>query len=329
MPQRHARQAALRGRPACPRSRAAPRPRGSRGRSGRPACPRRRPRAAGRRSGWSPAPARSAPVVFVRPSATRWPPPVPKTSTISSQCGQGRPDMFSTTPTIFWWVCTAIEPARSATSAAACCGVVTTRISAFGHQLRDGDRDVAGARRQVEQQHVQVAPVDVREELLERAVQHRAAPDHRGVARGEHADRDDLHAVRRRRHDHVLDLGRPAVGAQHARHASGRRCPRRPRRPSGRRPPSPPPGSRSPRTCRRRPCRRPPRRRGSASRAWRRAPRARPVPPRSEDASSLRCSSLITSSSTSTRVTPSTPLRPPRSRSSVIVSRIGQPETVR
>lgn len=42
------------------------------------------------------------------------------------------PDMFSTTPTIFWWVCTAIEPARSATSAAACCGVVTTRISAFG-----------------------------------------------------------------------------------------------------------------------------------------------------------------------------------------------------
>ena len=33
----------------------------------------------------------SAPVVRVRPSATRWPPPVPKTSTISSQCGHGRP----------------------------------------------------------------------------------------------------------------------------------------------------------------------------------------------------------------------------------------------
>ena len=32
---------------------------------------------------------------------------------------------------------------------------------------------------QVEQQHVQVAPVDVGEELLQRAVQHRAAPDHR------------------------------------------------------------------------------------------------------------------------------------------------------
>ncbi|MEW2635734.1 hypothetical protein AB0903_29875, partial [Streptomyces sp. NPDC048389] len=34
-------------------------------------------------------------------------------------------------PWLFWCVCTAMDPARSATSAAACCGVVTTRISAF------------------------------------------------------------------------------------------------------------------------------------------------------------------------------------------------------
>ena len=67
-------------------------------------------------------------------------------------------------------------PARSATSAAASCGVVTTTTSAFGQQLGHGDRDVAGARRQVEQQHVEVAPVDVGEELLQRPVQHRAAP---------------------------------------------------------------------------------------------------------------------------------------------------------
>ena len=40
--------------------------------------------------------------------------------------------MFSTTPTTRCRVCTAIEPARSATSAAACCGVVTTSSSAFG-----------------------------------------------------------------------------------------------------------------------------------------------------------------------------------------------------
>ena len=40
--------------------------------------------------------------------------------------------MFSTTPMTFWFVCEAIEPARSATSAAATCGVVTTRISELG-----------------------------------------------------------------------------------------------------------------------------------------------------------------------------------------------------
>ena len=131
-PQRHARQAALPAAQLARDRRAAPRRPGSRGRSGRRACPRRRPRAAARRSGWRPAPAprrRSSSSGPRRPAGRRR---VPKTSTISSQCGQGMPDMFSTTPTIFWWVCTAMEPARSATSAAACCGVVTTRISAFG-----------------------------------------------------------------------------------------------------------------------------------------------------------------------------------------------------
>ena len=46
-----------------------------------------------------------------------------------------------------------------------------------GRSWADRDRDVAGARRQVEQQHVEVAPVDVGEELLQRPVQHRPAPD--------------------------------------------------------------------------------------------------------------------------------------------------------
>ena len=41
--------------------------------------------------------------------------------------------MFSTTPTTRWCIIEAIVPARSATSAAASCGVVTTTItSAFG-----------------------------------------------------------------------------------------------------------------------------------------------------------------------------------------------------
>src|SRR5690348_18182553 len=44
-----------------------------------------------------------------------------------------------------------------------------------------------------------------------------AAPRHRGVAAGEHAGRDDLHAVRLRRHDHVVDLGRQPVDSEHPR----------------------------------------------------------------------------------------------------------------
>ncbi len=52
------------------------------------------------------------------------------------------------------------------------------------------------------------------------------------------------------------------------------------------------------------------------------------APPRSRLDSSLRCSSLITSSSTSTPVTPGTAVTASVTRV-VMVSRIGQPETVR
>ncbi|MNI81987.1 hypothetical protein D3C73_1386520 [compost metagenome] len=38
-------------------------------------------------------------------------------------------------------------------------------------------------------------------------MQHRTAPRHRLVARNEHADGDDLHAVSHRRKDHVVHLG--------------------------------------------------------------------------------------------------------------------------
>ena len=64
-------------------------------------------------------------------SATAAPPPEPNSSTrLPSGCSHQ--DMFSTTPTICWWVCRAIDPARSATSWAASCGVVTTSSSADG-----------------------------------------------------------------------------------------------------------------------------------------------------------------------------------------------------
>ena len=47
------------------------------------------------------------------------------------------------------------------------------------HELGHRDGDVTGAGGQVHQQHVEVAPVDVGQELLQRAVQHRPTPDDR------------------------------------------------------------------------------------------------------------------------------------------------------
>ena len=107
--------------------------------------------------------------------------------------------MFSTTPTTRWCIIEAIVPARSATSAAASCGVVTTTTSAPGRCWPERDRDVAGAGREVEEEHVEVAPVDVGEHLDQRPVEHRAAPgDDLVAARLEHADRDHRDAAGRR-----------------------------------------------------------------------------------------------------------------------------------
>ena len=169
------------------------------GRTPRSACRRRRPRAATCRAGSARAPGRrtrTAPTASRRPGS---PPPEPKISSRCSgpQCGQGRKLMFSTTPTTRWCIIEAIVPARSATSAAASCGVVTTTTSALGRCWPSEMRDVAGAGRQVEEQHVEVAPVDVGEHLHERPVEHRAAPgDDLVAARLEHADRDHRDARR-------------------------------------------------------------------------------------------------------------------------------------
>ena len=75
-------------------------------------------------------------------------------------------DMFSTTPTSRWRVCSAIEPGPL--------GHLGGRLLRGGDhqqlgvrdQLGSRDRDVAGARGKVEQQDVQVAPEDVGEELV-------------------------------------------------------------------------------------------------------------------------------------------------------------------
>ena len=97
--------------------------------TGAPASPPSRRRTS---SGTSPSRGTGTPSVRLSPAATAAPPPVPKTSTRSPQCGQGSQDMFSMTPATRWRSCWATTPARSATSAAASCGVVTTTTSALG-----------------------------------------------------------------------------------------------------------------------------------------------------------------------------------------------------
>ena len=84
-------------------------------------------------------------------------------------------------------------------------------------QLAERDRDVAGPRRHVDDEHVELAPVDVLEELLERLVQHRPAPHHRLVVVEEEADRHQLQVVLDRRDHHPVDEHRLLVDAEHVR----------------------------------------------------------------------------------------------------------------
>ena len=104
-------------------------------------------------------------------------------------------------------------------------------------ELAERDRDVARARWHVDDERVELAPVDVGEELLERLVQHRAAPHHRRVVVEEEADR---HQLQRRRARAGRSSCRPRPGAGGRRACAGssarrrRRRARRPARPAER-----------------------------------------------------------------------------------------------
>ena len=81
-------------------------------------------------------------------------------------------------------------------------------------QLGERHRDVAGPRGQVDEQEVQLAPGDVLEELGQRLVEHRPAPDDGGVLLDEEPDRHDLDAAGRlQRHDLALGRDRRAAAA--------------------------------------------------------------------------------------------------------------------
>src|SRR4026209_2285176 len=98
--------------------------------------------------------------------------------------------MFSTTPSVGMLSLRYIATARRVSASDTCCGVVTTIAPAPGTDwLRVGARG-AVAERQVEDEVIETGPGHLAEELLERAVQHRAAPDDRRVVGGEEAHRD-------------------------------------------------------------------------------------------------------------------------------------------
>ncbi len=82
--------------------------------------------------------------------------------------------------------------------------------------LAEAERDVAGARGHVDDEEVGIVPVDVGEELLERLVEHRAAPDDGLPLRHEVADGDAAHAPLLGGQQHAVEHHRIAIGAEHA-----------------------------------------------------------------------------------------------------------------
>jgi hypothetical protein len=125
----------------------------------------------------------------------------------------------------------AIAAARAATSCASFCGVVTTRTSARGSSWPSEIETSPVPGRHVHDEQVDLAPVDVRQELLEGAVEHRPAPHHGLVAAlEEEADRHQLQVVLHRRHDQLVHGTRPLADAEDVRDRVASRCPRRARR---------------------------------------------------------------------------------------------------
>ena len=156
-------------------------------------------------------------------SAKRSPPPRPKISVASPQCGQTNARHV-------------LDDAHDGHAQPAehreRLGHVQQRhVLRRRHQHCAADRDrlgqcqlgVGGARRQVHHQVVEVAPLHVAEELLDRTADQRAAPDDRLPLGHEELDRDDLHPVPLERHDLVVGAGdRLPLHAEHQRDVGAR-----------------------------------------------------------------------------------------------------------
>ena len=100
--------------------------------------------------------------------------------------------MFSITPTTRTKLRRAMSAARWATFCAASAGVVTITMSARGSRRARPIWTSPVPGRHVDQQVVELAPVDVAEELLDGLGQHQSPPHQRGVLLDEEAGGHDL-----------------------------------------------------------------------------------------------------------------------------------------
>ncbi len=73
--------------------------------------------------------------------------------------------------------------------------------------LRDGQLRISCARREVHDKHVQCAPVDIVQQLLDSFHNHQASPDHRSLFTDEIAHRHGLDAIVSERNELVLCRG--------------------------------------------------------------------------------------------------------------------------
>ena len=87
------------------------------------------------------------------------------------------------------------------------------------HALSHGQLGVTGSRRHVDHQHVEFAPIDITQHLLQGTLHHGAAPDHRRVLLDQKAHGHELDAIGLHGAEPVAIGARgPAAGTSHAWH---------------------------------------------------------------------------------------------------------------
>ena len=127
--------------------------------------------------------------------ANRSPPPRPKISVASPQWGQTKALMFSTMPMTGTLIRRSIARAFVDVEQRHLLGRRHEDGAADRHRLGQGQLRVGGAGRLVDHEVVELAPVDVAQELLDRPADERSAPHDRLALGHEELDRDDLDPV--------------------------------------------------------------------------------------------------------------------------------------